>query len=388
MTREKVLERITENEVVSLLASLVKISSVSGDERKIAEFIQAYCLESSLDSIIDRHGNVISSHTWGYGKKKMLWNSHTDTVGFGDGWTRDPLGAQIENGFMYGRGTADCKSSIAAQIIAAKALVESGADLEGELVLAHVVEEEVSNVDKKGTVLMIRDGFKADMAINGEASDLEVHLVCEGMLELRVRTFGRRAHGALPEEGVNAIVHMSRFINELMKITPGVNKYTGPGAVTPGVISGGERSCVVPDLCELKIARFTVPGENSEMFMKQVKDIFLRLEKEDPSFKAEVELTYDSNPSEISEDSPVVRHLVQGIQDVRGASFKPVFSGTPQHDDADWLSNMAGIPTVIFGPGKTTAGHTPDEYVNLQDVVDAAKIYAMTAFNAFEKNKY
>ena len=385
MTREKVLERIKENDVVSLLASLVKISSVSGDERKIAEFIHAYCLEACLDSTIDRHGNVISAHKWGHGKKKMLWNSHTDTVGFGDGWTRDPLGAQIENGFMYGRGSADCKSSIAAQIIAAKALVESGLDLEGELVLAHVVEEEVSNIDRKGTVLMIRDGFKADMAINGEASNLEVHLVCEGMLELRVCTIGRRAHGALPHEGVNAIVHMSRFINELMKITPGRNIYTGSGAITPGVIAGGERSCVVPDHCELKIARFTVPGENGEMFMKQVKNIILRLEEEDPSFKAEAELTYDSNPSEISEDSPVVRYLVQGIRDVRGVSFNPVFSGTPQHDDADWLSNLAGIPTVIFGPGKPESGHIPDEYVKLEDVLDAAKIYAMAAFNAFTK---
>ena len=134
------------------------------------------------------------------------------------------------------------------------------ADFAGEICLMYPVEEEVQNVSRKGTYKALCDGFTGDMAVNGEDTDLHVCLACEGMLEVMITTHGVGAHGATPYEGKNAIKMMCRVIDELDKIVPGVNKWTGSGSINPGVITGGARSSVVPDTCSLRVSRFTVPG--------------------------------------------------------------------------------------------------------------------------------
>jgi len=379
--KELILSHIDENETIELLREYIKIPSVSGKEQELAKAIQKTCENLGMESIIDRHGNVISTYKWEKSGPKLACNAHMDTVGIGEGWTFDPLGGEISDGKMYGRGAIDDKGQIVPQIIAAKAIIESKVELSGELVLCHVIEEEVQDVSRKGTVKMLQDGFKADMAINGEASELFIQLVCGGMLEIKITTLGKRAHGSNPEYGINAIKNMCKIIGELDKLQPGYNKYTGYGSIVPGVISGGERSSVVPDMCELKVSRFTVPGETGTMFYCQVLGIIERLKLEDSNFNARVELLYDSNPSIVSENDIVVQKMTNSLKDVFGANHQIIFKGTPQHDDADFLTNMAGIPTLIFGAGKNSVAHIPDEYMPIEDLVNATKVYAMAYYN-------
>lgn len=376
-----IISRINREEIVKMLSDFVKTPSVSGKEAEFADKVANICENIGLDTKIDRHGNVIAILKGSKPGPRIALNSHLDTVDYGEGWTRDPLGAKIEGDLLYGRGSADCKASMVCHIVAVNALKESEVDLAGEVVIAYAVEEEVPNVDRKGTVKLIKDGFTADMAINGEATNMDIAVACEGMLEIKIITMGKSAHGSNPKEGINAINHMYEIIKELNKLQPGFNKYTGYGSIVPGVIKGGERSSVVPDNCELKVSRFIVFGENGAMFYSQVQNIIEKLKHDNKIYNARAELTYESRPMQINEDEQIVKYMIDAYNKL-GRPYKIV--GTPQHDDADYLVNMANIPTVIFGPGQTKVGHTPDEYVELSDVVEAAKIYALTLYNALK----
>ena len=129
------------------------------------------------------------------------------------------------------------------------------------------------------------------------------------MLEIQITTLGKRAHGSNPEYGINAIKNMCKIIDEIDKLQPSYNEYTGYGSIVPGVIMGGERSSVVPDRCELKVSRFTVPRETGTMFYSQVFRIIERLKLKEPNFDARAELLYDSNPSIVSENAEVVQKM-------------------------------------------------------------------------------
>ena len=375
--KDRILARVDANHdrMVQLVSEMVKIPSVSGDEKQLAEYLEGYCSKLGLATEIDRHGNFFAFAKGKTPGKRLIFNSHLDTVEVGEGWDSDPFSGKIDGDKVWGRGSTDCKGAIGAQIMAVASVIEAGLDFSGEICLMYPVEEEVQNVSRKGTYLALKDGFTGDMAINGEDTDLHVCLACEGMLEVLITTHGVGAHGATPQEGKNAIKMMCKVIDELEKIVPGVNKYTGSGSVNPGVIQGGKRSSVVPDTCTLKCSRFIVPGENGELFVNQINAIFARLQAADPAFKADVELTYESNPSIVDEKDPIVL-AIQKAHAMIGKECP--LMGTPQHDDADFLTNIANIPTVLYGPGTGNLAHMPNEYLKISELDEAAKIYALT----------
>ena len=379
-----ILNKVKRDEVLQLLQDYIRTPSVSGSEGALADKIVGRLSEIGLDAKIDRHGNVIARYRWGKGPIVLL-NAHIDTVGPGEGWTRDPFGGWIEGDYIYGRGASDDKGSVVAQLVGVKALVESNLPLAGEVILTFVVNEEVQNVESKGTVKLIRDGLRADMAINGEPTNMEIHIACRGMVELHINTFGKRAHGGAPHKGVNAIIHMCRLIQEVMKLPRKYNKYVGYSTIVPGVIRGGERSSIVPERCELKLSKFIVPGETGIEFYEAVKEIVERLRQEDPLFNASVELTYDSKPAVISENEKIVQHLIEACRKVYPQENRSIsIGGSLAHNDADFLVNMANIPTVQYGPGDMEVAHAPDEFIKISDVVTASKVYALALYYALK----
>lgn len=378
--KTEVLKNVDANKekMIQLVSDLVKIPSVSGNEAELAKFLMDYCTKLGFECEIDRHGNFFAFIKGKRPGKRLIFNSHLDTVEVGEGWSVDPYSGKIDEDKIWGRGSTDCKAAMGAQITAALSVLEAGADFAGEICLMYPVEEEVQNVQRKGTYLSLMDGFTGDYAVNGEDTDLHVCLACEGMLEVKITTHGVGAHGATPKQGKNAITMMCKVVEELNKIVPGTNEYTGSGSINPGVIEGGCRSSVVPDTCVLKCSRFIVPGENGQLFVDQIEEIFRKLKSENPDFKADVELVYDSNPSLVDKESPIVQAIKEAHGDI---GKKCPFYGTPQHDDADFLTNVAHIPTVLYGPGTGVLAHMPDEYVKIAEVEEAAKVYAMTILN-------
>jgi acetylornithine deacetylase/succinyl-diaminopimelate desuccinylase family protein len=371
-----VLQYITTEKAVHILRELVQTASISKTEQLLAEKIRDRGLAMGFEAYIDRHGNAIISRRYAQSGVKLLLNAHMDTVDVGESWTKDPFGAEINGNIMYGLGTSDCKGSIAAMLLALEAIAQSGIELTGEIFFSGVVQEEVQNVASKGTVKLIRDGLAADVAIVGEPSCLTICLGCEGMVEVEVTTEGVPAHGSNPEKGVNAIVNMAKLIDEVVKVQPGHSDLLGSGSINIGVIQGGLRSSVVPDLCKLKIGRFVVEGETGAAFLQEVDAILHRLKQQDSSFIGTALLTYDSSAGVIPEKTPVVGILKQVTSEVLGEQAP--LTGTRAHLDSDFLINLAKIPTVTFGPGDMTRAHQADEYIEIEDVAAAAKVYAKT----------
>lgn len=365
---------ITRRKAEELLKDLISTPSISKQEEKLAAKVAALCRNIGLTSTIDRHGNVIAYRKWDNPGPRLALNTHLDTVDVSSHWTSPPFAAEIRDGRMYGLGACDCKGSMAAMLLALEAIQASNLELTGELYFTAVVQEEVQSVEAKGTVKLINDGFAADMVIVGEPTNLTICLGCEGMVEVEITTHGRSVHAANAESGINAIQHMMRAIAEINKIEPGFHPLFGKGSINVGVIAGGLRSSVVPDLCTAKISRFVVPGETGMSFLAEIEAALGRVRMADETFTAEARITYNSNAAIIDENEPIVGYLKKAAtqflkQDVPIVAMRA-------HLDTDFLINMAGIPSVAFGPGDVTIAHQADEFVKIDDVVTAANIYA------------
>ena len=202
--KDKILQRVQANrdKMVQLVSDMTKIPSVSFNEAELAKYLDDYCKKLGFATEIDRHGNLFVYIKGPRPGKRLIFNSHLDTVEGGEGWDGDgPFSGKIEDGKIFGRGSTDCKGAIGSQIIAALSVVEAGLDFAGEICLMYVVEEEVQNGERKGTYRALKDGFTGDMAVNGECVDLQVCLACGGMVEALITTHGVSAHGATPYKG-------------------------------------------------------------------------------------------------------------------------------------------------------------------------------------------
>jgi acetylornithine deacetylase/succinyl-diaminopimelate desuccinylase-like protein len=368
---------IQHSEAVDLLRALVTRPSVSGDEGAIADFVARWLDECGLPSWIDDHGNV---HAEVRGETRgpiLLLNTHLDTVPPSGRWSSDPFQPTEREGFLFGLGTTDTKGSLAAMMVALRALHRSRQVRRGVVHLVAVVQEEVSLIEAKGTIKALRDGLRADFAICGEPTSLAVSLGCQGMLEVLVRSQGVPAHASDPTRGVNAIDKMVAFLAQLLQIRPREHPLLGSGAINVGVIAGGVKSGVVAPDCEARVGRFTVPGESMATFLGEMGTIRDHLAATDPDLRIEFIPVYESRSAVLSEDALIAKLLVEAVRQVRGEPVSIV--GSRHHDDSDFLVNDGGIPTVIFGPGDPFQAHMANEHVAREEVVLASQILQQVA---------
>lgn len=379
-TLESVLSRIdphvSHDEVTDIVAQFVRIPSISGNEAELARFIDAYCRDHGLDSRIDSHGNVIVRLAGQRPGRTLLLNSHMDTVEWSGDWKHDPFGADIEDGKLYGLGSQDAKAPLAAMMLAMKALKQGEVPFDGTVIYTAVIGEEVQNVDAKGTVMTLRDGLTADMAICGEPSGLRLNLGCEGMLNLIIETFGEPAHSSDPEKGENAISRMAKLIVEIDKLKPATHPGFKSGSINVGLITGGVRASVVPAYARIEVGRFIVPGESMDTFLGEVNEIIARLKRDDPNFRAKLNPTYASLPQTVEPDAEVVRAVRDVTTALTGRAPEEVY--TRGHADSDFITNIGGIPCITFGP-RGDRSHKDDEYVELDSVTQCVRIYAASA---------
>lgn len=222
------------------------------------------------------------------GKKCIALLTHMDTVAIGDRsqWKYNPEGALIGDLF-YGRGSADAKGSIVSMLLAAEEL--NKCVLNGTLVLAFpLFGEVVSPKDRaKGLKSMVSD-LDADFAIYGEPTNMEIKNRHPGRITFTIRTIGKRAHGAEPHKGINAILNMNKLIPKLMALKLPVHKELGNGTMNIAQISGGLNSNVVPDQCDLIVDRRTVIGEDADSIREEILKIIEEIKRNDPEFQSEI----------------------------------------------------------------------------------------------------
>ncbi|MFB0559722.1 MAG: M20 family metallopeptidase [Candidatus Lokiarchaeia archaeon] len=385
MSWESVQNYLKEDEVIGLTQELVSIPSskdVKGGERRIAEALASFFEKHGISSEIQRVGlgaNIIARIGDPEASPTLILNGHLDTI-LATNMTIPPYEPTIKEGKLYGRGSCDMKAALAAMGAALAALNDAGVELKGSLLFTGVSGEETGSA---GMRRIVERGPTADCAIVGEPTNLIITHGGYGITFATITVKGKAAHGSTPHEGINAIEKAAKLIVRMREKLPKIyakraDPVVGPPTYNVGIIKSGTQPNIVPDKCTLVIDREVVPGETLEQMIADFQEIIDEIREEDSELDATLSIpAVDLQPLKTSIDQPFVKHLAQATQQILG-SFE--YTGRCGSTDASILAE-AGIPSVIFGPGEIKVAHSEVEYVDVEQVVNSAKIYTLTALN-------
>jgi succinyl-diaminopimelate desuccinylase len=391
---------ISEKDVVELTQQLVQIRSVyepgKSSEQAAAEFIATLLRGKGLKPVVEEvspgRPNIIcdwSGTTFNASKHKtLMFEGHTDVVTEGDAsaWTHPPFEARIVDGKLYGRGSADMKAGVAAAICALEAIRKVAPDLPGRIRLGLVSDEEGMMT---GIKHFIGQGHanEVDGAIICEPEENEICLFQKGAMRVNVTFTGVMSHGAMPYAGVNPIAALSVFIEKVKEVQQreqnrlGSHEFLGLPWFTPTIIkspiSGEAQHNVMPESAYLALDIRTVPGQDHDEILKWLHEIAQTLEKTTPRLKINVDC-FESRPwTQTHKDNP----LVTAVEKAYPAIFNepPKYGGVPGATDGTFLHAWAKVPIVTIGPGLRTIPHQRDEYVDVADVVQSARLYTAAA---------
>jgi succinyl-diaminopimelate desuccinylase len=342
--------------------------------------------------------NVIARREGTVAGPSVHFNSHIDVVQSGAGWTLDPFAAVIRDGKIYGRGACDMKGGLAASIIAVEALIDSSAQLPGVLEISGTVDEESGGYG--GVHYLAQRGWfsppRVDHVIIPEP--LNVDRVCighRGVWWAEIETRGRMAHGSMPFLGDCAVRHMNAVIDRLeqdlypklatrrtdMPVVPSgarhstmnINSIHGGQAET----SGFPAPCV-PDSCRMVIDRRLLIEENMDSVKGEVRELLEQLVAQREGFAYELRDIFEVQPTMADRDGPVARSTAAAIQRVLGREAEFVCSpGTYDQKHIDRIGKLRDC--IAYGPGILDLAHQPDEYVFIDDMVNSAKVMALSA---------
>ena len=360
---------------IELLKQLVAIDSVNPSlvpgaageaavARALAEGLQSAGLRVEVQEAAAGRPNVIGTLTGRAPGRSLMFCGHVDTVGVA-GMTR-PFDAAQRDGRVYGRGSQDMKSGIAAMVGAARTIADSGGLDAGSLVIACVVDEEHASIGAEALVTR----YRADAAVVTEPTDLAVAVAHKGFEWVEVETEGRAAHGSRPGDGRDAILRMGRVLHELEALdrtlqSGRAHALLGTASLHASLIEGGRELSSYPDRCSLQIERRTIPGEATGSAGREVEDILSRLRAQDAEFKAASRVMFHRSPYEIDARHELPTTLVAAAAD---AGVDAHVIGMSFWTDAAILGD-AGIPSVLFGP--TGGGlHSLEEWVEIDSVLE------------------
>ena len=385
------------DEQTEFLAELVKVPSDNppGDcaahGERAAALLEALGLNVERDQVpqadVIANGmvsatNLIVRHRFADGPTIAL-NAHGDVVPPGLGWTVDPYGAVIKDGFMFGRGVAVSKSDFATYTYALLALKASGAKLAGTVELHFTYDEEAGGMI--GPARILATGLsKPDYALSAGFS-YAVTTAHNGCLHLEVEVIGKSAHAARPDTGVDALEAATGLLSALYTIrkTYAARKSKVEGIESPtltvGLISGGINTNVVPDRVTLRLDRRIIPEENAAeveaTLSQQIKTALAAW----PGISCTVRRILLATPFvPMPGQGKLVAAITTHATRIMGEAVKP--NGVPIYTDAR-LYSTAGVPTVLYGAGPHTLleanGHRADEKLKLDDLQKATRVVAL-----------
>lgn len=377
--------------MATFLQDLVRIPSLSTQEGAVADRLAEEMQQIGFDQVwTDPVGNVIGRIGAGAGPK-LLFNAHMDHVDVGDlsRWPHAPYAGVIQDGILYGRGACDMKGGLAAMVHAVKALIESGIRLAGDLYVVGVVQEEPCE-GMAMRVLVEEEGIRPDFVVLGEPSNLQVRIGHRGRMEMQVDVHGRAAHASSPELGSNAIHNAARLIFGIELLAPrlATDPFLGQGslAITEIQSQAASRNAL-PDRCTFFIDRRLTLGETERKALAEIQSIIHTEEVEADVQVTEYQATsytgYGCRAKSIfpawvmPEDNLLVQAAIRSVRDTLG--YRPRLGCWGFSTDGTYTAGVANIPTVGFGPGEERYAHTVEEQVRLNDVVDAARVYARLA---------
>ena len=377
--------RIDEKELLTVVQDLIRIESVNPElsgtgngEHLIAGHIGNYLTKMGLEvryqEIKPKRVNVIGVLKGSGEGRSIMLNGHTDTVGI-SGMDIEPLNPVFKDGKIYGRGSFDMKSGLAAMLIAVKSIMDAGLKPKGDVILAFVADEEYRSI---GTDLLIKD-FSADAAIICEPTNLKVCIAHKGFAWIKVEVFGKAAHGSRPDKGIDAVVKAGKFLDRIENLGNKIlvqkkHPLLGSPSIHASLIKGGTELSTYPDYCLIELERRTIPGESVETVKEEMRTLIENIDSEDKKFKAKFEVSFYRPPLEVSQDHLIVSALTKAYSNI--VKQAPEFIGVSGWMDSA-IMTAAGLPTVIIGPGGE-GFHAATEYVDFESVITLTRIVAET----------
>ena len=370
--------------ITTYCQKFIKIPGETGLEKDAADFLKNIMEELDFDEVsVDDWGNVIGTIE-GNGSQNILLEGHLDTVGIGDPalWSVEPYAGVIRDGRLYGRGASDMRTALMTMVLAAAALIPERDSLKGNISVAGIVCEETFEGVAFGKVL---DVVQPDLVILGEASELHLNIGQRGRAEIQVITFGKSAHSANPDAGINAVKQMMQLCPQIDKLSLGHDELLGPAILELTDIRSEPYpgKSVIPEKCIVTYDRRLLPGETEESVLQPIQDIIARLQEQDPAFKAEAKIVE-------AEERCYTDAIISGkrffpawkfppdasfIQTAQQALKQSGLSGELSHyafcTDGSQSAGIRGIPTLGFGPSRENLAHVVDEYVELEQLVQA-----------------
>jgi putative selenium metabolism hydrolase len=378
----------------SNLSKLVQIKSLSTQEKNVQTELKRQMEEAGFDEVkIDGLGNVIGRI--GKGKRILAIDGHMDTVDIGNigNWSFDPLGGEIRNGFVYGRGSVDQKGGPAAFVTAGRMLKELSFNEDLTIYfVGSVIEEDCDGLCWK--YIVEEDKIRPDFVISTEPTNLNVYRGQRGRMEMEVHFYGVSSHGSAPERGKNAIYMASKVALEIEKLNERLRQddFLGKGSITISeIISKSPSLCAVSDYARIHIDRRLTTGENKEIAIKEIEELIkgydAKVEMLNYSEKAFTGIEYGMEKYYPTWTIPVDHELVRtGVN-----TYKELFDNEPVVDKWTFSTNgimtcgVYGIPTIGFGPGNEILAHAPDEKVQVDDLVKASAFYAGFVYELFRR---
>ena len=326
------------------------------------------------------------------------FNSHTDVVEVGAGWTTDPFGGELIDGKIYGRGTCDMKGGLAASIIAAEAFIEEHPDFAGSIEISGTADEETGGYG--GVAYLAEQGHFKHVQHVIIPEPLQKDRIClghRGVWWAEVETHGEIAHGSMPFLGDCAVRHMGAVLAEMedslfpalaqkktaMPVVPvgarsstlNINSLHG-GQAEPEPGFTGLPSACVPDHAKMIIDRRYLMEESKEEVESEVRAVLDKVASERDSFRYDLNEIWSVEPTMAPKDAPVVTSVAQAISDVLGKEAEYVVSpGTYDQKHIDRIGKLYNC--IAYGPGLLELAHKPDEYVGVDDMIDSAKVMAL-----------
>jgi len=372
--------RVDEGAAIRLLGELVKINSVNPSlvpgapgEAEIAEYLAGHMrslgLEVRVEEVRPGRCNAVGALRGSGGGRSLMLNGHTDTVGI-DYMIIDPLNPVVKEGRMYGRGTHDMKGGLVSGLAALKAVIDSGSELRGDVVVAAVCDEEYASIGTE----RVMEGVRVDAAIVGESTELMIERCHKGFAWIDVESRGVAAHGSSWQKGVDAISKMGRVLIGIEELGDSFlakrHPLVGPASVHASVIKGGLELSTYPDRCLLQVERRLIPGETRKDVEVETEVLLRRVADTDPKFSGSYEITFYRGPMDVPEGEEICQTLLRCSEEAIG--LRPVFTG-----GAGWLDTQIiwekGIPAVAYGP-VGEGDHAAVEWVDTKSVIDAAKV--------------
>lgn len=376
-----------EKDAIRFLKELLEIPSVNSRDREqaVAEYLAAYFkdhgVEARVQEIDEHHGNVTAFVPGKNMEKTVLWNGHLDTVPYGslEEWNTDPAKAVEAGGRIYGRGSSDMKSGLAAMAYA----------------LCHLEEEPACNIRFVGSCDEEKGGLGAEEALKagvtdgvqcilvGEPTGMKLGIAQKGCLWLELQVKGKTSHGAYPREGANAVscaVRLADRVKQYVETFSHGLLGSSTGQIT--MIQGGVANNMTPDYCRSVMDIRMVPGLTASMVIEYAEALMAEEAGKDPRLSGIFTALNDRRAIEIDGSHPMTAGL-RGL--IKDCGYDGGDLGINFFTDASVLDRAGEKDILLFGPGDPAMAHQPNEFVEIGKYLDAIKILQEFAVNYLQE---